>query len=64
MKYQIDDNFYLNGTKQRFKIVDINLGGEYFLCAFKDLRYAYLGYMQKRVSEAKLRHDYTYIKEK
>lgn len=61
MKYKIGDTFYLKGTKQRYFIADYDLGGSYYLCALKDKRYAYLPYMQKRVSEALLTANYILI---
>lgn len=63
MSYKIGDTFYLKGTKQRFIIVDYDLGGHLYLCAFKDRRYAYLSYMQKKVSEDELIEKYIPIKE-
>jgi len=64
MKFKRGNDFYRKGTKQRFKIVDYDFAGNYYLCSFRDLKYAYLAYMQKGVTEEELIEKYVIIKEK
>jgi hypothetical protein len=59
MKYKVGDIFYLKGTKQRFKIVDIDYGNNYYLCPFKYLRYGYSAdYLWETLSEVDLINKY------
>lgn len=63
MKDKIGENYYLKGTKQRYRIIDRNLGGDYFLISFPDLRTTgwYKDYLHIRVSEEELIEKYQLI---
>jgi len=60
-KYKIGTIFYLKGTKQRFFIVDYDFGGNYYLVSQKDRQYAYLDYVQSKISERELESKYEVI---
>lgn len=61
----IGQNYYLKGTKQRFKIIDRNLGGDWFLISFTDLRKInnYQDYLHRRVTEEELQEKYQLIED-
>lgn len=63
MNIKVGQNYYKKGTKQRFRIIDKDLGGNYYLVSFPNLRRAYLDYLQIRVTEQEIEDKYTFIKD-
>jgi len=63
MNTKIGSDFYLIGTKQRYRIIDQNLGGEYFLISFTNLRTngRYKDYLHVRVTKKELEEKYRLI---
>lgn len=61
MNIKVGQNYYKKGTKQRFRIIDRDLGGRYYLISFPNLRRAYLDYLQIRVTEQEIEEKYQLI---
>ena len=63
MNIKIGQNYYKKGTKQRFKIIDRDLGGHYYLISFKNLKsiHRYLDYLHIRVTVDELGKKYQLI---
>lgn len=61
MEKNIGQQFYLNGTKQRFILADYDLSGHVYLVALKHRKYSYVSYLQKRISLEQLEKNYTKI---
>ena len=57
LKYKIGDEFYLIGTKKKFRIIDITLGGNYCIKSKEGIRCSYVG----DISITEVRLDEKYI---
>lgn len=62
MNIKVGQNYYKKGTKQRFRIIDKDFGGRYYLISFPNLRIAYHDYLHIRVTEQEIEAKYTFIK--
>ena len=61
MMFKIGQNFYLKGTKQRYRIIDTDSGNRYYLISYSNLKRCYLDYLQTRVTEQELKEKYQLI---
>ena len=63
MIFKIGNSVYLKGTKQRFKIIDRDLGRNYYLISFMDLRRNnfYKSYFHKKITKDELYEKYQLI---
>lgn len=63
MVIKVGQNYYKKGTKQRFKIIDKDLGGGYYLISFTNLNRIrrYLDYLHIRVTEQEIEEKYQLI---
>lgn len=61
--FKLGQNFYLKGTKQRFKIIDQTLGCDYIIISFTNLKSInrWRDYYHKQVTESDLKEKYILI---